>query len=768
MAEADGGGGGAPDPGQGQVGEVGSVPGAAPRESPGAPCHHTLSFHSNSSMPDEHSDDDDVGDGTYGRRREAKVDVDQILSSIGDSEAGGEATGTGEGAGKGLDEDPSNAEGRCSGTCTGAGTDTITITGNGNGTVERPSFAGTETPILSMLGGPLPRASDLKYATKGPSPATSIRRNLEGTFDRSGPAGATNENLDATGLAGSGSEAAASPLRRHSQNGLFLPSESMHPDPREGHLTPSQEPLDSEHPVFSPVESGLSLEDETKSHPDAIAGNQQHLPSHVTGIEGADRLHTSSSKAAGSQVVEQALPSQYTCTPDGLEYLVRCLERATPPSLSRGRATISSFGKPNDCIATQKERRVEFDMAAKSTGKKQVAMKRTDTPITECSEVPTVLIHSQTVPSPREEFISDSVVPATCPTYYSEPQVDRDRNPLIWGQGGENCEVGLRKKREIGNNGAVCEESAEREAKALGPKSGAISFITPLPRANPNHSQSTYGGKPWLVVGSDLDEDEEKAISVLSERGIVRVFNGEPFCLGDTFIFLVRSRLVTPSSESFRGYSGKKKMFLCERTFQYLVALGTGMPIIDAAWVVACLDQQEAKIAGLVNTGPYEVWGDCRAYYLLFYEARLTGRRQPLLSKYSIALLPTFDKHMHVPEEGGMTKQQIEILIRSQGGGLVQTGGEVGWERPKQMLVLPDAIESLEDILRAVAECGIEGLGIPSKARFQALVDDSVMEVSGDVCPGIVVVRESFITDSISINAIAPLGAYCHGFIHRS
>ena len=26
---------------------------------------------------------------------------------------------------------------------------------------------------------------------------------------------------------------------------------------------------------------------------------------------------------------------------------------------------------------------------------------------------------------------------------------------------------------------------------------------------------------------SDLDEDEEKAISVLSERGIVRVFNGE-------------------------------------------------------------------------------------------------------------------------------------------------------------------------------------------------------------------------------------------------
>ena len=92
----------------------------------------------------------------------------------------------------------------------------------------------------------------------------------------------------------------------------------------------------------------------------------------------------------------------------------------------------------------------------------------------------------------------------------------------------------------------------------------------------------------------------------------------------------------------------------------------------------------------------------------------------------------------------------------------------MGWERPKQMLVLPDAIESLEDILRAVAECGIEGLGIPSNARFQALVDDSVMEVSGDVCPGIVVVRESFITDSISINAIAPLGAYCHGFIHRS
>ena len=98
---------------------------------------------------------------------------------------------------------------------------------------------------------------------------------------------------------------------------------------------------------------------------------------------------------------------------------------------------------------------------------------------------------------------------------------------------------------------------------------------------------------------------------------------------------------------------------------------------------------------------------------------------------------------------------------------LVKSGNELGWKYPvpdvdKRLIIVPDSL-SEEEIRIFINDNKSNMISFHCPCIYKTF--DAETDISFTMCDQVVIIRCSWITDSIATCAIAPLEAYCCGIL---
>ena len=245
---------------------------------------------------------------------------------------------------------------------------------------------------------------------------------------------------------------------------------------------------------------------------------------------------------------------------------------------------------------------------------------------------------------------------------------------------------------------------------------------------------------------------------------------------------------------SSKGKAGD--ILVCNRSYEYLLALASGIPIISADWLVDC---RGAKI--WVDIEPYKVWGDTRTYSLADDSAeetpewlrnthklggicRLAFRMQDMIREGRRSVTPLLDSFATVVLSGSATDErrdefsahQICDLIRAHGGTLIKKSTEDRWIRPssstRRIVIVPDSFAGTDidgaDFIRLLIPELVKASIFPEDARLSANRNDPTVghkPLSDDEHNIVHVVRMTWLLDTIAAYSKAPMEKYRLGWI---
>jgi hypothetical protein len=217
----------------------------------------------------------------------------------------------------------------------------------------------------------------------------------------------------------------------------------------------------------------------------------------------------------------------------------------------------------------------------------------------------------------------------------------------------------------------------------------------------------------------------------------------------------------------------------CCRTFEYLKAIALGINVVDMDWIA------DREMEG--SEEQHRVWGDSQLWERIFEvkthdsspyawlksapwwgtndgpcatatRSRLGGSDVPLLSRYQVHVLPA---HAGNQEQRLLQPDESELLCLLAGAESVISldGDRSYFNRQGETLVLlvPEHTKS-KHLMRAVVESGAT---IPVGAKLEVVAGTTWKDAEDQA----IVVRESWLIDTISAATVAPLHLYCAGLL---
>mmetsp|Transcript_31273 Transcript_31273/g.68663 ORF Transcript_31273/g.68663 Transcript_31273/m.68663 type:complete len:720 (+) Transcript_31273:64-2223(+) len=373
-------------------------------------------------------------------------------------------------------------------------------------------------------------------------------------------------------------------------------------------------------------------------------------------------------------------------------------------------------------------------------------------------------------------------------------------------------------------------QSESREDKDQdGPKTGADEktfvptkkggkYITPLPTTKDNapvhngvdemidrlSQNSETPTKPdessinrclLICQSTFFNEKELGAALYLQDIGachITRSFSnfnlGSNIC--DVFFIAHTRQMPSLSNRSTSSSSDGCPLLVCDRSFDYLLALSTGTPIISASWLVDCADKKK-----WLDQDLYKVWGDSRTYALFTSETPPEwlqgprssksicrqaivkrnvinkGAREPLLSSFAVVILA--DTGANSVSDEFSSKQLLNLTVTN-GGTVVKSRENARWRMPssstKRIVIVPDSLErSDEEIYSFIVPRIMNGSIFPDSARIHLSADNieegCVTPLTGEDHNKVSIVRASWLLDSVAATEVASLRDYGLGCI---
>ena len=264
-------------------------------------------------------------------------------------------------------------------------------------------------------------------------------------------------------------------------------------------------------------------------------------------------------------------------------------------------------------------------------------------------------------------------------------------------------------------------------------------------------------------------------------------------------LFVVHTRALSVAE----GAGTPDEILVCERSFEYIMALASGSLVVSADWLVN--SSQESR---WIDPKPFVVWGDCRSYLLMTAQAPspdwleksfnggvcrkapilrgLIDRKSaalPLLSCYAVALVAD-DNSQSRPDKDSdeldLTVKQLGQLISVHGGNVVKTGQEQCWKVPssstKRIVLVPNSLERDADAISAYLTSWLlkQSSIAPDTAQVELdqsseIVEEACSTQQSLTCNGVntvLIIRARWVEDSAaSLRSIAPLKDYYLGRI---
>ena len=308
-------------------------------------------------------------------------------------------------------------------------------------------------------------------------------------------------------------------------------------------------------------------------------------------------------------------------------------------------------------------------------------------------------------------------------------------------------------------------------------------------------SESSINRCLLICQSTSFNEKEHGAALYLQDIGachITRSFSnfnlGSNIC--DVFFIAHTRQMPSLSNRSTSSSSDSGPLLVCDRSFDYLLALSTGMPIISASWLVDCADKKK-----WLDQDLYKVWGDSRTYALFTSETPPDwlqaprssksicrqaivkrnvinkGAREPLLSSFAVVILA--DAGANSASDEFSSKQLLNLTVTN-GGTVVKNRENARWRMPssstKRIVIVPDSLErNDEEIYSFFIPRIINGSIFPDSARIHLSADNieegCVTPLTGEDHNKVSIVRASWLLDSVAATEAASLRDYCLGCI---
>ena len=316
--------------------------------------------------------------------------------------------------------------------------------------------------------------------------------------------------------------------------------------------------------------------------------------------------------------------------------------------------------------------------------------------------------------------------------------------------------------------------------------------------------QTTQTSRPLLVFNAKSLTDEElnAALRLQDDLGLCDItsvygdyndLNPRP----NMSLFVVHTRALSVTEVA----GTPDEILVCDRSFEYLVALASGSLVVSADWLVN--SSQENR---WLDPKPFVVWGDYRSYLQMSAQAPspdwleksfnggvcrkapilrgLIDRKSaalPLLSSYAVALVAD-DNAQSRPDndsdELSLTVKQLGQLISAHGGNLVKTGQEQCWKVPssstKRILLVPSSLERNAEAISTYLTSWLRKQSsiTPDNAQIELnqsseTIEEACSTQQSLTCNGVntvLIIRARWVEDSAaSLRSVAPLKDYYLG-----
>jgi len=323
---------------------------------------------------------------------------------------------------------------------------------------------------------------------------------------------------------------------------------------------------------------------------------------------------------------------------------------------------------------------------------------------------------------------------------------------------------------------------------------------------------TTQASRPLLVFNAESLTDGElsAALRLQDDLGLCDItsvysnyndLNPSP----DKSLFVVHTRALPVSDAA----DTPDEVLVCDRSFEYLMALASGWLVVSADWLVNCSRENR-----WLNPKSFVAWGDYRSYLLLTAHASpsygggicrkapiirgLIDRENakgsalasalPLLSGYAVVVVSD-DRVQSRPgnEADGfcLTAKQLGQLTLAHGGKIVKTGQEQCWKVPlsstKRIVLVPNSLERNDEAISTSLTSWLlkQSSIIPETARIELDQSSEVIKEAcstqkslscgsqgGTVPTTVLIIRARWLEDSAaSLRSVAPLKDYCLGRI---
>lgn len=303
------------------------------------------------------------------------------------------------------------------------------------------------------------------------------------------------------------------------------------------------------------------------------------------------------------------------------------------------------------------------------------------------------------------------------------------------------------------------------------------------PRTNTNTASIPQERKRKLCVAYDaLDQLSERAMKAAHEQGLCVVVNGgiQTTLDGRGKVMPFPAILITHASE-LPDTTEKNKGSTCYRTYSYLKARALGAHVVDSRWM---LDSQNAGI--LFDFDSYKIGFDLESHHrnLVDNSVECTGDSRPLGMKFEgvtfgmlRGLEPLVgDQSISLPtstsirlETKSMTTPEIESLVKCWGGRITEDSlTHMDYLLVDDWMTLDQITKGLRTNLKSksnISRFSIETY--KAKELDEFIVDGGLRTDFGygnfhsEV--RIPILRIKWVEDSICLNQIQRLGAYCWG-----